>query len=239
MKKLSYIVIAGLIVSLQAGVYAEETGTGSQVRAMKIEAQSEIKENRMEASENRKDFREENKDIIEEIRSSLSDEEIETVENLREDLQAELEVLKEEIQTSDSVEEKTELKMEIDDLMESYHAEIREAVSENEAALELIDARKEVYETNEALRDENKEIRTNYRADRKEHIAKYKKAFVKRIGNALDTLSEEKLIEISERITMFVEKTEANEKLSDEKKEAVLDQLDALQEIIAEQLDSM
>lgn len=204
---------------------------------MKEEAKWDVKENRTEAKENRKEFRMENKDEFEEIKSELSDEEKDALAELKESFKAASDSLREEMKTASSDDEKEEIRESMKELVDLYHEDVKEILADNTAALSLLEERKEIYEENEDLREENREIREDYRSDRKEYIKKYKKSFVKRLGNALDSIPMEKLEEISERIDTFIEKYESNDAISDTKKNAVLDQLAALKEIIEERLE--
>ena len=66
----------------------------------------------------------------------------------------------------------------------------------------------------------------------------YKKNFSDKLSSKIDTVSDDRLEKILERIDSIFEKVESNENISDERKETITAQLEALQEIVQEALDS-
>ena len=111
------------------------------------------------------------------------------------------------------------------------------AISEYYTELELLEKREDVFKQNTELRAENKEIRKEYRGERGELVSKYKSSFIKRIGNKLDKIPADKLEKVLDRIDAMEEKYEANDKISDERKDKIIAQLLALKEMIEEKLE--
>jgi hypothetical protein len=65
----------------------------------------------------------------------------------------------------------------------------------------------------------------------------FKKKFNKHFSKKLDKLSNEKLVKVADRISIFLEEIEDNEKISLEKKEKIISQLLALLEVITEKIE--
>lgn len=244
MKKLALFISTIVLVSMSGNTFAMEVESTSaertdtpkmEMKMKKEEARGDIKENRMEASENRKEFRSENKDELMELKESLSDEQKESLEVARDEYKVAREALVTEIKAANA-EEKEALMEEMKELGAAHFAEVEEILGVE--AAELLAERKGVYEENSELRMENRETRSDYRSERKEYVEKYRQNFVKRLGNSLDSIPTEKLEEVADRIDAFIEKYEANDTISDTKKDAILDQLAALKVIIEEKLES-
>jgi hypothetical protein len=81
-------------------------------------------------------------------------------------------------------------------------------------------------------------MRREYLEVKKDTVQKYKKAFISRLENVIDELSDEKLVEVNDRIDSMIERTDSNVNISDEQKETLLSALVALKEIIEEKLQS-
>jgi len=103
---------------------------------------------------------------------------------------------------------------------------------------DIIEERKAVFMENRELREESMQMRREYLEVKKTLVVKYKRAFIKRLENVIDSLSEEKLMQVNDRIDAMIEKTQANDTLSDEQKETLLSALVALKEIVEEKLDT-
>ena len=100
-------------------------------------------------------------------------------------------------------------------------------------------SQKVVFNTNKQLRTESKENRAEFRAERSQKVEKYRQAFIGRIGNAIEKMLVEKLEKIDQKIDAMMEKISDNERMSESKKDAYLDQLQALKEIISERLEDI
>lgn len=101
-----------------------------------------------------------------------------------------------------------------------------------------MEERKSVFSTNQDLRDENREIRSNFKAAKKEKIEKFRKAFTQRVGSRLETLSDEKLEKVIVKIDTMLERFETQADISEERREDMLSALLALKEMIEEELES-
>jgi hypothetical protein len=82
------------------------------------------------------------------------------------------------------------------------------------------------------MREEMKEKRAEFREKKGTTIIKYKTAFADKLGDRLDKIPADKLQKVSDKLTEMYDKTEANEKISEESKESLLSKIVALQDII-------
>jgi len=248
--KLFFGAVCIIFLALSASTYADDTGSGSmrgearaEMKANMEEKRGELKEainaNKDEAAENRMNFREENKESFVEVIKSLSESEKEDFSELNKAFQSELEALKASISSSETVDAKEEIYAEILELKTEHYNDLTNLFSENEEALMLLEERKEVFLENQELREESKQLIKEYRGTRKETVAKYRTSFAKKLGNSLEYLSNERLEEISERITTLKVKFEDDEEISENKREALLGALYALEELIEEQVNSI
>ena len=119
-----------------------------------------------------------------------------------------------------------EEKMEYKETKREEHKEMIESMSEEEK---------------EAYKAEAKEMREERRQARQEQISAARENLTQRIqakGVRLSQIPQDKLVQAEEKIEAMIEKYETNEKLSDEVKDAILDQLYALQDMIDAELES-
>jgi len=220
----------------QMRVKAEKGEIKTDMMEIKAGAKADVKKNRMQAKENRSEFRTEYKDELEELKASLSDDQKSQLEELKAAYKSEVEEIRENMKSAESDEERSELAWELAELRDQQFEDISEILWDE--AAEMLEARKAIFEENKALRSESKEVRMNAREERAEYIDTYKWAFLERIWNRLDGASADSLEKISERIDMILEKTENNTSMSEEKKQARIDAIMALKEIIEEQLEA-
>lgn len=82
-----------------------------------------------------------------------------------------------------------------------------------------------------------KSTRAKLKETRKEYISTYKTAFVERIGSRLDNIPASNLEIALEKINAKMDKVEANENMSDNAKETLMDALFALLEIVELKLE--
>jgi len=118
-----------------------------------------------------------------------------------------------------------EEKQEKDEERENKKAEMLENKEER------VEQREEYRETITGLRDEARELRAERKVARQEFISAARENLIARIEAKwahLSQISQDKLVNASERIEKMVVKYEENEKLSDEIKNVILDQLYAL-----------
>lgn len=196
-----------------------------------------IQANKVKAEINRKDFRSENAEEIKNIKVSLWEEQKAELAVLREELKVEMNDLKVRLEAASTDEQKEGIKDNIQNLMEEHYQAVEEIVWEGEIK-DIIEKRKTVFNENQNLREESKEMRREYLEVKKDTVQKYKKAFISRLENVIDELSDEKLVEVNDRIDSMIERTDSNVNISDEQKETLLSALVALKEIIEEKLQS-
>ena len=249
MKKITeFLLITTLIMSFSAPVLADDSGDEMMERSekrmeMKMKMKEvkevrniEIDENRMQMKENRMHYKDENKQFNRGVFKSFDDDTKSAIKSLSEETKTEIKTLRENLRDSDDKEA-------ILEQMKNLHAtqieKMKELLSDNTEALEVLENRIELFENNRELRMKNKKARIEYRGERSEIVEKYKTSFVKRIGNRLDSISDGKLEMVLEKIEVLIKKYEENEDISDDRKDKVVSQLVALQEIIEEKLEGV
>jgi hypothetical protein len=100
----------------------------------------------------------------------------------------------------------------------------------HESHIEMMDKKSE-------MREEMKEKRAEFREKRSGTIMKYKTAFADKLGSRLDKIPSDKLEKVSNKLSEMYDKTEANEKISEESKELLLSKITALQDVIDARLE--
>lgn len=217
----------------------EKMHNHEEMREKHKEMKEKMQENRTQMRENRKMHHADHKDMMLELKETLTQEQKEALENMHEMMQEEMQTLREKMEDAETMEEKEAIKEEMDTLVETHHESLKKYFSDNQEALEILEARMKTYEKNEILRQENKELRKDYVGAKREMVEKYKTTFLKRLEGRLDKMPEERLEEVSQRIDAMLEKYENNEDMSHAKKEAMISALIALKEIIEEKMEEM
>ena len=199
-----------------------------EYKEIRWERDEYISENREEMKKNIQYYRENNDywDIL----SKLDDETKEKFKELKNIFLSEIKALNDEYKIKERSEENIDAFIEARKaLQDSHNSELKDLLSDNEEALEILEKKKEVYNKNSNLIKENMNIRKNFREKNKSLISKYRTSFKPRIESKLDNLSDEKLEKVLGKIETMIEKT-------DSKKENLLSALEALREIINEKL---
>ncbi|MCH2189259.1 hypothetical protein MK079_05540, partial [Candidatus Gracilibacteria bacterium] len=203
----------------------------TQIKQHKMDRNETVSENRQQIRENKKQFRDENKQARNEIFENLDEDTQNKLQTLKDETKQAIKVLRDTIKDA---EDRQEVRAEIQALYDAHTEKVKTLLADYPEALELVEKAEELREQNMQLRAENKQAREEFRGERSELVSKYKKNFVERIGNRLDTLSDEKLEKVLSRIETLIEKYESNENISDERKDSAVSQLIALQEMIEE-----
>ena len=152
-----------------------------------------------------------------------------------------------------SIEEKEKMKQMFILKMKEKYNKIQERMNyvleeqkiNKEKKLELIKKikkEKEEYKTKikatiELHKNEKKEVIKKFKKDRFELRLKYKKIFAKKLGNRLDKISDEKIKKILERINKNIFKVKLNAKMPEIKREKLLAQLWAIEDILKIELE--
>ena len=152
-----------------------------------------------------------------------------------------------------SIEEKEKMKQMFILKMKEKYNKIQERMNyvleeqkiNKEKKLELIKKikkEKEEYKTKikatiELHKNEKKEVIKKFKKDRFELRLKYKKIFAKKLGNRLDKISDEKIKKILERINKNIFKVKLNSKMPEIKREKLLAQLWAIEDILKIELE--
>lgn len=250
---LSTIVLWTLWVSADetaSGIIATSTGATStgvltQTGVTKDEWKQKMKQEReslhQDVKDNLQDFKTQSGSLRDNL--NLSAEDKAKVEALRKEHALEMDALKADyeakINLATTPEQKealrAEMRVKMQELSKAYFEELRTLVPQDAQAHAYIDARKAVFEENQALRKASLEKRKELRWERKSYIIAQKEILTKSLGKKVDTIVEkdqEKVANILTKIDAMIAKFEVNTKLSEANKQKILDQLKALKELI-------
>lgn len=205
----------------------------AEIKKLKEEERAKIEANKLKMKENREAFKVERGTwIIKKI--ALSDETKAKIKEIMDAHKLSAEEIKASVASGSLTKEEGLKKLE--ELKTSTHESIKALVWDNEEAMRILGLKKDMHESNMEIRKDNAQIRQDFRQQRHDLKAKYKEKFVTALGTKLDKVSDEKLNKILTKIDVAIEKTTANEKLSQTNKDKILAQLDALKAIINEKL---
>ncbi|MDA9128964.1 hypothetical protein N9J72_00610 [Candidatus Gracilibacteria bacterium] len=226
--------IVGFVIFLAifGSANAQESNT---YKAQRVEAQ-EMRNTKVE--ENRTESRDTNKENVQTLETKLTDEQKEQMKELRDMLQDDLEEYREALENAVSEEARATIRDEMHTLIADYDTQIKEILGDNTEALNIFNERKTVLKEKAELLRQNREMRSDNTTVKRETVVQYRTAFVSRIGNALDNLSNDKLEQIVERIDSMIEDFETKSGISDERRDSMLAALTALKEIIEEKLET-
>lgn len=195
---------------------------------------------RDEAKQNREDFKAQN-DWLKEIFSKLDKDVQAQLKTVSEEHKAAIDTLKAELTGSWITEErKAEIDAQIKSLNETNIAKIKElAWTWSSAEIDAYFAKKaELVAENEALRNQAKQARTDFRQWQDAIITKYKDAYFAQLKLVIPKLSDAKLEDVNSRIDAMINKLDANTTMTEEKKTKMLAQLTSIKEIIQEEQDN-
>jgi len=176
---------------------------------------------------------------MKEIFADVSDENKEELKTLREENKTAKNEIKESLKDKNlTLEEREELQEELKEINEAYDEKVAELVAGSETATAFLEERKALKEQNAAIRAEAKEARKAYRDGRDEKVEEYKEIFLGKLAQAIPRIGDDKLATIGEKIEKMVENIEANDNITDEKKDKLLAQVISLKEILEEELEN-
>ena len=216
------------------GVKTKRMEMKSKVQQLKESTKEAVSENREEIKENISNYREENKKGRAELFAGVDKETRTQIKILIEETKAQIESLKAELAGSD---DKEGILKQVEAVYNDHIADVKTLLADYPEALEAIQDRTEVFEANKTLREENKKTREAYRWARNKMVQSYKANFVKKIGNKLDAISDDRLEKLLDRIDTMESQFEENTEISDERRDTVISQLIALKELIQEHLE--
>lgn len=212
---------------------SDDSDKKGELRDMRGELKWTIETNREEIRENREDFRtERGTGVVKKV--ALSEETKAKIKELMEAHKAKVEEYKVALEAKELT--RAEFLAKVEELRKSTHESLVALVWNNEEAMRILGLKKEMLENNMDLRKENVQAKKEFVNFKQGLKAKYKERFIKSLWTKLDKLSNEKLEKVLARIDAAVEKTWANEKLSQINKDKILAQLEALKAIINEKL---
>lgn len=211
-----------------------------------LKKRKELEENRSDRKEfvgksrdemkvNLKEFRSENGKKIKESFKSLDKEVKSELKKSRNSFKEESKDLISKLKDkSISFQDKIEIRNKLEDLRSKYYTSLKDNLSTNTDALDLIEKRKEVFEANKNIRSDITEKRKEFREKRSDIIVKYKKLIINKVGDRIDKMSAKNLEKLTERVNKMYEKIDSNTKISAEKKENILTLLEWLLDTIKE-----
>lgn len=158
------------------------------------------------------------------------------LEALYEENKAALAELKGDKSEDMSDEEKAEKKAKFETLKVAYQEKVAAVLVDYPEVLEAMQAKhQERWENDES---KMKEKRGEWKGDKEMKKWKYKKEFSSKFQSRLENISEDKLEMILETIVSYTTKVEANDNISDEKREDTLSKLEALTEMIQDMVNN-
>lgn len=204
-----------------------------EFKKLREEEKAKIEANKEEMKKNREEFRNERGTWVV-VKLNLTDEQKAEVKKIMDDHKAKMDALKKSLEAKEITKE--EFLVKVEELRNATNESLKALLWDNEEALRVLSLKKAMLDKNMEIRKENWEIRNDFRDQRQALRTKYKERFVKALGTKLDKMSDEKLKKVLAKIEAAIEKTNANEKLSEANKNKILAQLEALKAIINEKL---
>ena len=209
----------------------------SKMKANREERKDFIKKNKEEIKANIKSFREEHKGEMKKTFKNLDKTVKAEIKTERKSFHETMKKLKEEIKAKKwDFESRKELMKKIEEERENHFNKLEAKLANNPEALAAIKVKKEVFEKNKALREEMMKKREEFRIKRWEMVEKYKTIFINKLGNRIKRISTSKLKKILPKIDQITKKIENNKRLTKERKDRIINQLQALKEIIEDRL---
>lgn len=204
-----------------------------ELKKMREAEKARIEANREEMKNNREEFKADRGTWVV-IKLNLTDEQKWSVKEIMADHKTKMDELKKSLEAKEITKE--EFITKVEELRNATNESLKTLLWDNEEALRVLSLKKVMLDKNMEIRKENGEIRKDFKDQRQALRAKYKEKFVAALGTKLDNLSDEKLNKVLVKIEAAIEKTTANEKLSQVNKNKILAQLEALKAIINEKL---
>jgi hypothetical protein len=211
---------------------------------------NDIRENRQEARENRQEFRQENW-FLEQYLTWYTQEVRKQILDMKKEYQDKVF----EIVKSSSWALSDDQKVQIDTLNTEFISKVSPLVWDNQKVLEFLKLRYDVFKENQDLRDQNKEMRQEYRQnfwktnswsvnndkpreDNKQSWLKdkYKKLFEQKYSDKIASLSTDKVKLLISKIETLVQTYRDSTELTDTQKAQKIAQLEALRDILDDQL---
>jgi hypothetical protein len=203
----------------------------NEIKEKKDELKKSVELNREEAKQNREDFREEYKDDVSSIRVELTAEQKTELETLKTETKVKIEALENQLQLATTDADKVLIRAKMKEvIMESYET-MKEILGSDSNGIDILDKKELVLQENSRLREESKELRTEYKNVKKSLVEKYRQVFLSKLENTLDKIPTDRLPEISARIQVMIDNNQDNSNL--------LAALIALQEIIDDRTDTV
>lgn len=193
---------------------------------------------REEAKENREKFKSEN-DELKVILWKLTQEIQTQIKALWVEHRAAIDILQTELSNSWTTDaRKEEIKTQMKTLNEAHIAKVIELAWSTDEVKAYFAKKAELITTNEELRKQAKENRTEFRQWMSEIVTKYKTLYLVQLKLVIPRLWDTKLEEVSAKIDAMIAKIDANTTMSEDNKTKLLAQITSIKEIIQEELDS-
>jgi hypothetical protein len=253
MKTTKKLFIATAIISTSfLTSYANEDATQSgslhpkkeEMREYNSQIKASLDKQKAGVQQNIQEFHDEY-GMIEKYLSGTTQETRDAIKNLFIEHKTQMEALRksfeEKISSSTSLDEKEAHRKEMLDasiaLRNTFSQKVLEIAGENTELKAFFEARSQVRDKNETLRQDGLSERQNIRSERSEKIVQYKEAYAKKVGSQLEkikTKNPEKLEKIQTTLEKKITSVENNSKLTETQKETTLSQLEALKSLIEE-----
>ncbi len=137
-------------------------------------------------------------------------------------------------------ERKTAIKTEIKALHDSHVAKILAVVGTGSIATEVenyFTKQKELVTKNQALREETKKARGEFRQGKDEQVEKYRDQYYTQLKSVIPKLKDQKIDDVNKKIDALIAKIEGNINMAAPKKEKFLSQVISIKELLEEEQD--
>lgn len=210
----------------------------TEIKAKREELKQEVKTKKEEIKNNREDYKKEVWEL-KEIFSEITDEQKEELKNLREEHRDNVKEIQEKLKNKElTLEEREQLRTELDNEVSSYAESIKEIAWDNSEVESYVNSRLELRDKNKSIREDIKNSREEFRGERNELVLEFKEAYYWKVAQVIPKLADNNLEKLSVKIDTLITKTEANAKLSKENKDKMVAQLISLKEILDEELET-
>lgn len=211
-----------------------------EIRNIQEDKKAYLKKKKEQQKANLMEFKMDNIDGMKEIYKDLDQETKDALQQEKEEtLAAQNELLDKLNDSTLTVEERYAIKAELVKLREASFDNMIVILAWNDAAIALLEARKAVFEENQAIRTEISDARQEFKDKKAVVIEKYKGVLSKKLVTKLDNIPTDKLETVAAKITDAIDKITASVTMSVTKKNTYLTQLEALLDLINQRLNEV
>ncbi len=199
-----------------------------------------MKANREKMKANVQEFKDTNGGwLLKALSWSVSDVQKQQIKTIRDNQKSEIDTLVQELKWAKWDESKVkEITDKIEQTRQDALSQIQGIVGADSELGKVVEERTKVFETNKALREENRTKRAELRAGIEEQVVKYKDAFIQKISGKLDKMKTKQVEKLVGLVDKQLAKVEANTKISADTKSALKSKLVALRETLQDKIDT-